>query len=142
MLGVPGRNVAAFSGGMLVVAELLLIIAVAIAGKDGWKLITGYLLRAFSRFAPAEKVGRQRYRIGLAMFVVPLLTAWATPYVSGLLPLTQAQVLSIAVAGDVLLLASLFVLGGEFWDKLRSLFDYDMSAIKTEIVGVPADPPP
>jgi hypothetical protein len=62
--------------------------------------------------------------------------------VSGLLPLTQAQVLSIAVAGDVLLLASLFVLGGEFWDKLRSLFDYDMSAIKTEIVGVPADPPP
>ena len=30
-----------------------------------------------------------------------------------------------AVAGDVLLFISLFVLGGSFWDKLRSLFQHN-----------------
>jgi hypothetical protein len=29
------------------------------------------------------------------------------------------------VLGDVLLLVSLFLLGGGFWDKLRSLFTHD-----------------
>jgi hypothetical protein len=33
-----------------------------------------------------------------------------------------------AVAGDLLLLASLFVLGGDFWDKLKALFIYDARA--------------
>ena len=30
-----------------------------------------------------------------------------------------------AVGGDLILLASLFVLGGDFWDKIRSLFIHD-----------------
>jgi hypothetical protein len=29
-----------------------------------------------------------------------------------------------AIGGDLLLLASLFVLGGDFWDKIRALFVY------------------
>jgi len=36
--------------------------------------------------------------------------------------------LDVAVAGDVLLLASLIMLGGDFWDKLRSLFVYGSRA--------------
>ncbi len=31
---------------------------------------------------------------------------------------------SFLKVGDLLLVASLFVLGGEFWDKLKSLFVY------------------
>ena len=30
-----------------------------------------------------------------------------------------------AVGGDLLLLSSLFPLGGDFWDKIRSLFVHD-----------------
>ena len=37
-----------------------------------------------------------------------------------------------AVGGDLLLLASFFVLGGDFWDKLRSLFIYDAHAVIPE----------
>lgn len=33
------------------------------------------------------------------------------------------------LALDLVLAASLFVLGGEFWDKLRSLFLYDAKVI-------------
>ncbi len=35
-----------------------------------------------------------------------------------------AVVPSFLKVGDLLLVASLFVLGGEFWDKLKSLFVY------------------
>jgi hypothetical protein len=30
--------------------------------------------------------------------------------------------LAFAVAGDLMLLSSFFVLGGEFWDRLRGIF--------------------
>lgn len=30
--------------------------------------------------------------------------------------------MTIAIAGDVLLVLAVFVLGGEFWDKIRALF--------------------
>jgi hypothetical protein len=30
--------------------------------------------------------------------------------------------LPISIAGDVMLLTSLFMLGGDFWDKLQALF--------------------
>ncbi len=34
--------------------------------------------------------------------------------------------LPIAICGDILILASLLVLGGDFWDKIRSLFIHDI----------------
>jgi len=40
--------------------------------------------------------------------------------------------LTYAIAGDVLLLVSLVVLGGDFWDKLRSLFIHSARAVIPE----------
>ena len=36
--------------------------------------------------------------------------------------------MAYAVTGDLVLFLSVFVLGGDFWDKLRSLFVYDARA--------------
>jgi hypothetical protein len=33
--------------------------------------------------------------------------------------------LPYAIAGDITLILSLFVLGGDFWDKVQALFLYD-----------------
>ena len=33
--------------------------------------------------------------------------------------------LPFAIGGDILILASLLILGGDFWDKIRSLFIHD-----------------
>jgi hypothetical protein len=33
--------------------------------------------------------------------------------------------LPYAIAGDILIITSLVVLGGDFWDKIRSLFIHD-----------------
>ena len=79
--------------------------------------------------APREKVSRARYLVGLIMFVIPLLLGWATPYFGGYLPGFHQHPLVYAAIGDALLLVSLYLLGGEFWDKLRSLFVYSARAV-------------
>jgi hypothetical protein len=40
--------------------------------------------------------------------------------------------MSAAIVGDFILLFSLFVLGGNFWDKLRALFIRDAKVVFPE----------
>jgi hypothetical protein len=111
---------------LFIAPELFLLLAVAILGKQGFNYLTGIIKKTLGRFfakhGPPEVVSPRRYRIGLVMFVVPLLLAWATPYFQHHLPGFEARPILYAVSGDLLLIASVFVLGGEFWDKLRALF--------------------
>ena len=73
--------------------------------------------------------------LGLAMFVAPMIFAWAGPYLQPLLPWLGAPSRVAAVAGDLVFVASFFVLGGDFWDKIRALFVQDTRA------GASARPP-
>ena len=63
------------------------------------------------------------------MFATPLVFGWASPYFAHHIPGFEAGRLIYAVVFDVLLLISLFVLGGGFWDKLRSLFKHGAYAV-------------
>jgi hypothetical protein len=66
------------------------------------------------------------------MFVMPLLFGWLSPYLQGLFPQIDAHRNLLAITGDLLLVGSLFVLGGDFWDKVRSLFVHDAIAVLPE----------
>jgi hypothetical protein len=111
---------------LLGIPELFTIFAAAVLGKAGFEYLKYRIKRAFGRFfrehGPPETVSRRRYRIGLVMFTVPIVLGWMTPYALHHLPGYEKYHLLYGLPGDVLLIASLFVLGGEFWDKLRSLF--------------------
>jgi hypothetical protein len=125
--GLPASWKTALSGLLMVgIPELGMVIAVAILGKDGFAFLTGGIKRRlgafFKQHGPAEHVSATRYKIGLAMFLVPILIGWAAPYLGHHIPFYEGNELLYAIVGDVLLFSSLFVLGGEFWDKLRSLF--------------------
>lgn len=111
------------SGGLLVGAELLGVAAIAVMGKDGYLFIKERLFGFLKQYGPADKVGKTRYRIGLLMFFIPLLFGWVSPYLIPLITDQGELSLAYAVLGDILFLASLFVLGGDFWDKVRALFD-------------------
>ena len=63
------------------------------------------------------------------MFTLPLLVAWLAPYLGHHLPGYGAHRLVWAIAGDLVFVASFFVLGGEFWDKLRGLFVHGARAV-------------
>lgn len=135
LLGLSGSAIATFSGVMLVAAEVMMIAGAAIAGKDGFALIKAKVFGFLRSFGPPQRVGPTRYRVGIAMFAAPLLFAWIAPYGAGALPVLAERPLVFAVAGDLLLIASLFVLGGDFWDKLRALF------IRRARVVMPDAPP-
>ena len=108
------------------IPELFMIIAAAILGKPGFQYLKAKMKRTTMEFlaqhGPPETVGRTRYRIGLFMFTIPIILGWAAPYAVHHLPGYESHPFLYGLPGDVLMVASLFVLGGEFWDKLRSLF--------------------
>jgi hypothetical protein len=104
---------------MLGIPELLWVGAAAIMGKAGFNYIKGKFWEFFKKMAPSDEVSPARYRIGLVMFFLPVLFGWLAPYGTSRIPGYEAHHLVVNVIGDVLLFSSLFVLGGDFWDKLR-----------------------
>ena len=121
-LGLSTAMTASLSGALLVGAELLGVAAVAVMGKSGFAFIKNRVFAFLKQHGPPQKVSRGRYRIGLVIFCVPLLFAWLSPYIARWIPGLLSHPLPIAIGGDILILVSLLLLGGDFWDKIRSLF--------------------
>ena len=124
-LGLSTTMTASVSGALLVGAEVLGVCAVAVMGKSGYAYIKNRVFGFLKQHGPPQKVSRGRYNIGLVIFCVPLLFGWLSLYISKWVPGLLSYPLPFAIGGDVLILASLFVLGGDFWDKIRSLFIHD-----------------
>jgi len=93
--------------------------AIAILGKPGFN----YLKRkVFGFLKPPAEVGPVRYRIGIVMFVAAMLFGLMERYVGYFMANAIAPEIRSSIAIDVLLFASILVLGGDFWDKIRALF--------------------
>jgi hypothetical protein len=116
------------SGIFVIVGELSLPVAIAILGKPGFVYAKSLIFRRLKRIAPPAEVSIVRYRIGLVMFVIPLVFAAIEPYAGSHIGVNADNRLAFALAGDALLISSMFVLGGNFWDKIRSLFVHDATA--------------
>ena len=116
----------AIISGLLAVGipELFTVAAIAIMGKSGYNLIKERIFSFFKKHGPPDRVSLTRYRIGLAMFVLPIVFGWLGPYGAHQIPGYEAHRFTVNVIGDVMLISSLFVLGGDFWDKVRALFIY------------------
>lgn len=106
------------------IPELFMVITVAILGKEGYRFLKNQVLGFLKKHGPPQQVSRLRYKVGLVMFSIPLILAWLFPYLEHHFKALESMPIYIHVMGDALLLVSLFVLGGEFWDKIRALFAY------------------
>jgi hypothetical protein len=104
------------------IPEVFTFAAIAIMGKSGYNLIKEKFFSFLKKHGPPDRVSLTRYRIGLVMFVLPLLFAWLGPYGAHRIPGYEAHRFVVSLIGDMVFVASLFVLGGEFWDKVRALF--------------------
>ena len=123
-LDLSGTMTASLSGALLIVAEVFGVLAVAIMGKPGYLFVKSRVSGFLQQYGPPKEVSRRRYNIGLVLFCVPILFGWLSIYLVDLIPGFADYPLPYAVGGDLVLLASLFVLGGDFWAKIRSLFVY------------------
>ncbi|MGD8703629.1 MAG: hypothetical protein PVH26_14430, partial [Desulfosarcina sp.] len=74
-------------------------------------------------------VGAGRYKTGLVIFMLPPVYAFLRPYIGKFIPGLAEYGLVFAIAGDIMLLVGLFLLGGDFWEKLRSLFIHQAVAV-------------
>jgi len=113
------------TGFLAIMPVLTKVAAIAVMGKPGFNLLKNHVFKFLGRFRPAEQVSRRRYRVGLALFVLSIMFGSLLPYLPGILIDWEANEVFWSLVADVILIASLFVLGGEFWNKLAALFDYN-----------------
>lgn len=119
--------------------EVLIVIAAAILGKENFEIIKSRSLYWLKRLVPSAKVGRLRYNIGLAMFLAPMIPTYIQAYVPRWLPDNSVERLYINITADVMFIVSLFVLGGDFWEKLRALFVFEAKAQFPDIYSAGED---
>lgn len=110
------------------IPEVLMVLAAVVLGKSGFNYLKKRTFRLFERYALPKSVSRTRYRVGLVLFILPVIAGWLGPYLSLLFPDLEKNQLSVSGLGDLIFLISLFVLGGDFWDKLKALFIYEAKA--------------
>jgi hypothetical protein len=104
------------------IPEVFTVAAMAILGKSGFNLIKERMFSFIKKHGPPDRVSPTRYRIGLVMFVLPIVFGWLGPYGAHLISGYETHRLVVSMIGDLMFVASLFVLGGDFWDKVRALF--------------------
>ena len=117
------------------IPELFMIITVGILGKKGYQYLKSKVLLFLKKHGPPQKVSRLRYKMGLVLFTIPLFLAWLFPYLEHHFNQLEVMDMYVHVGGDALLFISLFVLGGEFWDKIRALFTYNSEVREAKIQG-------
>jgi hypothetical protein len=117
---------------VVVVPKVFLLAAIAILGKPGFAYLKGVVWKFFRRIAPPPRVGKWRYRLGLVMFFLPILASLFFQYFQPIFEGGAEARPYFERAGDIVQIIALFVLGGDFWDKLRSLFVREARAVFPE----------
>jgi hypothetical protein len=104
------------------VPEVIALLAILLLGKRGFDFLIAQLLGQMKAVILVRTPGPVRHAIGMTMFVAPLLLTIVAPYLDAYFPGWLPQSIYVALAGHVVFLLSFFVLGGEFWDRVRALF--------------------
>lgn len=104
------------------IPEVFMLIAITILGKPGFNYIKTHL---WSFIRPPDKVSQLRYRTGLVLFFSPVLFGWFSPYLELWISDYAAYRIQLAIAGDIVFAVSLFILGGDFWLKIKALFMHE-----------------
>jgi len=129
LIELPALLKAVISGILFFGFEIMAIPAVAVMGKDNFERIMARLKGWLGRLKPAGNIGRTRHYIGVAMFLLPMIPIDIISYMPHWLPDSSPWRLWVCIASDAMFLVSLFVLGGDFWDKLRALFIREARAV-------------
>ena len=129
-LPLPVATKSALSGLLVFgLPQLLTVIAIAIVGKSGFHYLKERLFGAAKKLGPPVHVSRLRYRIGLVMLFLPLAVSLFEPYVTLIVVNERLPHWVFGAVDDTLFLTSFFVLGGEFWDKVKALFIYEARVV-------------
>ena len=119
--GAPSARIAALTGAIFVANKVLLLACIAVMGKAGFRQLKAIVFSRAKGLSPGGSVGPTRHAVGLVMFCLPLVSAILGPYVDQIWPGLRPNMWQLQALGDLMLLASFFVLGEDFWGKIRAL---------------------
>ncbi len=108
--------------------EILSVISIIFLGKSGFNYIKSKVFAFLKLAMPRGKVSRVRYRIGLLMLLLHVINANLIFYAPHLILGYAEHRIAMGLIADLLFVVTLFVLGGEFWEKLRALLLYEAKA--------------
>jgi hypothetical protein len=103
-------------------APLMKITSVAILGKPSYLWIKAKFRHHYIRVIKPYHENRLRYNIGLFLFCLPIVPTYIMAYAPQVFSENFYLRLILNISVDVIFIVSLFVLGGDFWDKLKALF--------------------
>jgi hypothetical protein len=105
-------------------APIMKVSSIAILGKPSYVWIKYRFWHIFVKVTKPHEVSRLRYTIGLIMFCLPVIPNYIMSYAPKLIADAYPARLIINIVIDAVFIISWFVLGGDFWDKVRALFTY------------------
>lgn len=121
MLGFSKTTTAMIIGGLILGGpELCGLIAIALWGKTTFNYFMARLYRVLKRLGPPGTVSVGRYYVGLFLFMSSFIPSWIIAYAPTLV--NDKLRVYIVLSFDILFVMSFFVLGGDFWEKIRALF--------------------
>ena len=127
-------------GGVIVAGEIAATSSIFFLGKEGFKHLRKKL---FKFLKPRERpISRARHRIGVGLLIFNVLSLWAAvtlvlvaysrttldnpfPIVFGLNFEQQGRTfLGVFFGGEAAFIAAIYVLGAEWWERFKQLFQY------------------
>lgn len=119
-LGLDTGTSAMLAGGLAAgVPEILSLVSIALMGRENFNRLVGMVKNAFIAAVLRRPASRTRYYIGLAACLLSIVPLYLYGYAPHLMP--EHTRVPALIAGDVVFILSLFVMGGEFWAKFRRL---------------------
>ena len=113
-------------------APAMKITSVAILGKPSYLFIKSIFRHYFVRVIKPYHASRLRYNIGLILFCLPLIPTYIMAYAPLFFSSNFYLRVILNISFDAVFIISLFVLGGDFWDKLKALFTFSAKVSFTE----------
>ena len=97
---------------------------VVLLGKATFNYFAHLAKTAVRRAVVETPASRPRYYVGLAIMLVSWLPAYLYAYLPGAFPGGDTRIYILAVM-DLAFVASVFLMGAEFWEKARRIFMYE-----------------
>jgi hypothetical protein len=118
---------AAIVTGVVISGELGFWVSAALLGKPFVDAVKARLMASFARREPAtpRPISRRRHVFGLVLFSMSFVTyyiAMAVPFLQLSKSTELTAIVVVALTGELLFVSSLFVLGGEFWGRIKALY--------------------
>ncbi|MED7819842.1 MULTISPECIES: transporter suffix domain-containing protein [unclassified Francisella] len=128
-LGLSAASYLAVSSVLLVSAEGMFVLSVMLLGKTIVDTIKAGIKKIFkSAFSQQKPISYKRYLLGIIMFfaslIYPTVVTEMILIFDKIRQVGELNMILILFSGDVIFIASFFVLGSDFITKLKSAFKY------------------